>query len=120
MDLDAGARSRAGRTVLLWWYAAYLAAAVAVVLWYLTGLSAAASDRPCGSGDFWCGGGNGSLVVLLVVVGVPVLAGCLAVSWVLLRVALPRVPSAALAGSLAAVAGPVLLVLLGYGLLHVF
>lgn len=118
MDLAAGARSRAGRIVLLWWYAAYLAAAVAAVLWYLARSSSVSVDRPCGSGDFWCGGGHGPLLVLLVVVGVPLLAGCLAVSWVLLRVALPRMPSAALAGSLAAVAGPTLLVLLGYGLLH--
>ena len=97
---------------MLWWYAAYVVGSVAAVAWYYAGLSTAEPDQPCADHDFWCGGDDIWVLKLAAIVGLIVLALSLILSWAWLRLTVSWVRPGALAGTLAAVAGPILFMLL--------
>lgn len=99
---------------MLWWYAAYVAALVALVAWYFGNLSDPEFVTPCRGNAMECGGSDEPLLVVIALVSTVLLATCLVVSWVVLRLTSGWTWPATVVGTFAAVVGPLLIVLLGY------
>ncbi|MFC4040793.1 hypothetical protein ACFO1B_20360 [Dactylosporangium siamense] len=112
MDLGTGERYRRGWKIMLGWYAAYAVGWIVAVVWYYSNLTF--SDT-CNPGDLFCDEeGDTFILKVAAIVGVIVLSLCLVLSWALLRMTVGWLRPAPLAGTLAALAGPALLVALTY------
>lgn len=101
------------------WYGGYVALLAVLTVWYLSGPTTDGPPQPCPSHDVWCGGSAGWLVKVIAVFFLILLALCLAASWVVLRLAATTWGwPGTVAGTAAAISGPVVVVAVGYALLH--
>ncbi len=106
--------TRAGRTVMLWWYGGYVATLAALTAWYFGNLSTPQFVTPCEGTVMECGGSHGVLLMAVAVFCAVLLTASLVVSWVVLRLTAGLAWPAAVTGTAAALSGPLLVVLLGY------